>query len=403
MLSSRDYVAQESDIYKQVLGREMSNPVMFGHEILDRSIPGGIPIFSPGCHLIQGPSGSRKTTFVLNMMVNMLFSPNLPAGFKTYWFSIESLMTQEHVLTLLRAIIATRILIYNKFDGCSSWEKIMGKFHPSYDLSRFHDESMPRDELEVEFSDECSMIKSRVWGVISNHRVIPVDESSAPDPIKSIWEIKRDVAQSAQFIKSSHRWPDRYTMSADMHLAYITAGYCMSAFVGLSSEGASEHSDKSERKVRQFRADSMPLSGDAWLDLARKSEGNCQFVVDHVTAFDGSESEFEKQRALKPYLKAVFAEYPLLFWLIIQDGVGNQRDRQIFGRSFGAMGGDVLRQEVNVNWSKRMYDEEKSLYWDVLEKADKSRIGVHPALAFMIAPNSGAYIGEAQKASNVVT
>ena len=402
MLSSRDYVAQEAEIYKQAPGREMAEPILFGHKLLDRAIPGGISIFSPGCHLIQGPSGSRKTTFVLNMLINMLFSPHLPRGFRTYWYSIESLMTQEHVLTLMRAMIATRILIYNKFNYRSSWEKIMGKFHPSNDLSRFHEDSMPRDDREVEFVDECSEIKSRVWDVIDNHDVIPTDPSGIPDPTKSIWEIKRDVAQSAQFIKSSHRWPDKYTMSADMHLAYITAGYCMSSFVGLFSEGASEYSNKVKRIENQFRADSMALSGASWLELARRLEGNCQFIVDHVTAFDGSESEFEKQRALKPYLKAVFAEYPLLFWLIIQDGVGNQRDRQIFGRSFGAMGGDVLRQEVNVNWSKRMYDEEKTPYWDVLEKADKSRIGVHPPLAFMIAPNSGAYIGEAQRASKVM-
>ena len=393
MLSSRDYVKEEGDIYKQTPGRETKEPIRFGHRRLDSAIPGGISVFAPGCHLVAGPSGSRKTTFVLNMMVNMLFSPHLPSGFHTYWWSIESLMTQEHVHSLLRSIIATRIVIYNKFNPTSSWEKILGRFYAVTESDKKFKPDM--------FAETCLGVKDRVWNLISDHSFIPLDANNIPDPDKAIWSLKRDVVQSAQFIKSFHKWRDNYTMTGDMFMGYIAAGYCMDAF-DFYAEGTSEHSDKKTRAIRSFQASNLELAGDRWLSDVDGIDGNCQFVVDHVTAFDSKDSEYEKQRAFKPKLKAVFDKYPLLFWVIIQDGVGNQRDLRQYGRTFGSMGGDVLRQEVNVNWRKRMYDDEKTPFWDVLERADKSRIGVHPALAFMVAPHSGAYIGEAQKASDVM-
>ena len=384
---------EENDIYKQTPGRETKEPIRFGHRRLDSAIPGGISVFSPGCHLVAGPSGSRKTTYVLNMIVNMLFSPHLPKGFKTYWWSIESLMTQEHVHSLLRSIIATRIVIYNKFDPMSSWERILGKF---FSVTEDNKKFKPDEFVEI-----CLEIKERVWDVISDHSHIPTDINGIPDPAKAIWSLKRDVVQSAQFIKSSHRWSNNYTMTGDMFMGYLAAGYCMDAFA-FYSEGTSEHSDKEIRAIRSFHSSNLDLSGERWLKDIEAVDGNCQLIIDHVTAFDSTESEYEKQRALKPKLKAIFDKYPLLIWVVIQDGVGNQRDLRQYGRTFGSMGGDVLRQEVNVNWRKRMYDDEKTPYWDVLERADKSRIGVHPALAFMLAPHSGAYIGEAQLASDVM-
>lgn len=375
----------------QIRGRETKEPILFGHRRLDSKIPGGISIFAPGCHLVAGPSGSRKTTFVLNMMVNMLFSPHLPKEFKTYWWSIESLMTQEHVHSLLRSIIATRIVVYNEFNPSSSWEKILGEFFSVKKKPFTHDE----------YADACIGVKGRVWDLISDHSVIPTDVNGKPDPDRVIWPLKRDVAQSAQFIKSSHKWGDKYTMTPNMHLGYLAAGYCQAAF-DFYAEGTSEHSDKAIRAIRQFVSSDLDKTGDRWLKDVEAVNGNCQFVVDHITAFETNTSEYEKQRAVKTKLKAVLNEFPLLFWVVIQDGVGNQRDLKQYGRTFGSMGGDVLRQEVNVNWRKRMYDDEKNPYWDVLERPDKSRIGVHPALAFMLVPDSGAYIGEAQLASEVM-
>lgn len=396
MLDSNTYFLEEAEIYKQTPGKETEAPVRFGHRELDKAIPGGVPIFTMGAHLVQGASGSRKTTFVLNMMLNMLFSPNLPKGFRTYWWSIESLMTQEHVMTLLRTMIATRIVTYKRFNYATSWELLLGDTHKDHkDYKEFKPGDVGR------FRESCVGVKERVWSLISDHSVIPTDHLGSPDPIKSIRTLGKDVAQTAQFVKSWHKWRGKYMMPEELHVAHILAGYCMSAF-DFYAQGTSEHANRETRAIRQFRSDNLKLVGEEWLKDARECDGNCQFVIDHVTAFEMSNtSEYEKQRALKPYLKAVFSEYPLLFWIIIQDGVGNQRDRQLYGRSFGSMGGDVLRQEVNVNWSKRLQDE-SNMHWDVLERPDKSRIGMHPALAFMVIPGSGAYIGEAQLASKVM-
>ena len=319
----------------------------------------------------------------------MFFSPHLPEGFRTYWWNVESLMTQEHIQSMLRSIIATKIVIYNKFNPHSSWEKILGEFYNSCNA--------PSQE---EYSKVCSGIKVEVGRLISNHSFIPVDEHGIPDPGQAIWPFKRDAAQNAQFIKSSIRWPEEYTMPYDMYMGYLAAGYCMHA-MDFISEGTSEYSDKKARDARAFKADDMEKSATQWLRLADEADGNCQFIIDHVTAFEMEGSEYEKQRAFKPCLKFVFEKYPILFWVVIQDGVGNQRDKQRYGYTMGSMGGDVLRQEVNLNWSKGRYDSDKSMYWDVLEKPVKSRIGVHPSLAFMMAPSSGAYIGEAQISRNV--
>jgi hypothetical protein len=390
LLSSREYVGEEDVIYKLRDGLGVTHPIRFGHKIIDGQIPGGISPYSPGFYLVQGPMGSRKTTFVLNMMINMHFSPHLPKDFTTFWWNVESLMTQEQVQSMLRAMIATKIVVYKRFNPEFTWERILGQFHPNV--------KDPNKNYDLDYDAICAGIKNEVGSLILNNSRFPREM----DPDQIIWPIKRDAVLSAQFIKSGIRFPNDYVMSPDMYMAYITAGFCM-AVINFYTEGTSEHSKRTVRKQRSFRSNDLELSGKRWLELAELVDGNCQFVVDHTTAFEipGS-SEYEKQRAIKPHLKAVIDEFPLLFWVVIQDGIGNQRDFERYGYVLGAAGGDVLGQEVNVNWRKLRYDREKSMYWDVLQRPIKSRVGDHPAAAFMLAPHSGAYIGEAQLASAVM-
>lgn len=389
MLSSREYVGEESEIYKLPEDLGVTHPIKFGHRIIDGAIPGGISPYSPGFYLVQGPMGSRKTTFVLNMIINMHFSPHLPKDFSTFWWNIESLMTQEQVQSMLRAMIATKIVVYKRFNPAYTWERILGEFHPNV--------RNPDKDYSNEYDEISHGIKSEVSGLTLDNSRFP-----ALDPNEIIWPIKRDAVLSAQFIKSSIRFTKDYTMSKDMMMGYLAAGFCM-AVMDFYTEGTSEHSEKKVRNHRSFQSNNMELSGKRWLELAEAVNGNCQFVVDHVTAFElGGASEYEKQRTLKPYLKSVIDEFPLLFWIVIQDGVGNQRDFERYGYVIGAAGGDPLGQEVNVNWRKLRYDREKSMYWDVLQRPMKTRVGDHPAVAFMLAPHSGAYIGEAQLASDVM-
>lgn len=390
MLTSSQYVEEECEIYKLPENLRVTHPVRFGHRLMDQAIPGGVSPYSPGFYLVQGPMGSRKTTFVLNMMINIHFSPHLPENFTTFWWNVESLMSQEHVQSMLRAMISTKIIIYKRYNPEYTWERILGEFHP--------DRLVRGKDYDNVYSSICTCIKDRVGDLILNNSVFPKNL----DPNEIVWPLKRDAVLSAQFIKSSIRFADDYTMSRDMHFAHMAAGYCMAA-INFVTEGVSEHHKKDERKRRAFRTNDLDLSGKTWLKLAESVDGNCQFVIDHTTAFEiPGVSEYDKQRSTKPYLKAVIDEYPLLFWVVIQDGVGNQRDFERYGYVLGAAGGDVLGQEVNANWRKLRYDREKSLYWDVLQRPIKTRIGDHPAVAFMMAPISGAYIGEAQLASDVM-
>lgn len=395
MLTSVEYLEEEKEIYKlpeRVAGKPM---MRWGHKLMDKAIPGGVPIHSPGFHLIQGPSGSRKTTFVLNKIMDMHLSPGLPNGFKTFWWSVEQFMTQEHIFSMLQAMLATKVIIYNRFHPESNWNYLLGLFGSTVSSEIVSSIS------SAQYFQECLYIKERVYWLFSDGSVIPHESTGIPNPIAAIRETGRDAVMTAQFIKSMHRWPKDYTLTSEMLNGYRVANYCMMT-MDIQAFGSSEHPIGEIRDARSFPSDNLDLSQKVWLDLAREVGGNCQFVIDHVTAFETGGSDYEKQKAFKPCLKQIVSEYPILLWVIIQDGVGNQRDYERYGRVYGSSGGDVLKQESTVNWRKRFYDRENHLYWDILDRPEKTRIGDHPSLAFMLAPYSGAYIGEAQLASKVL-
>lgn len=395
MLTAREYLDEEKEMYKLPPALAKLPPIRWGHSLMDRAIPGGIPIHSPGFHLIQGPSGARKTTFVLNKVMDMHLSTSIPKGFTTFWWSVEQFMTQEHVFSMLQAMLATKIIIYNRFHPESNWNYLLGLFGPDFSPEFVSSMSVSQ------YFEECFLVKERVHWLFSDGGIIPHEAMGTPDPIVAIREIGKDAVMTAQFIKSMHRWPKDYTLTPEMLNGYRVANHCLMT-MRVKVFGSSEHANEDLRELRSFPSDNLNLSQQKWMELAKYANGNCQFVIDHVTAFETGGSDYEKQRAFKPFLKRIVAEYPILFWVIIQDGVGNQRDYERYGRVLGSSGGDVLKQESTVNWRKRFYDREKHLYWDVLERPEKTRIGDHPSLAFMLAPYSGAYIGEAQLASKVI-
>lgn len=105
------------------LSKEWQNPTRFmagsvpsGIETLDRAI-GPIRIFSGGIYGVLGAEGSRKTTFMLNILCNQMLSGKFPKDKTTLIDTLETGMTVQTYIEALISILATKILVHWHWGG----------------------------------------------------------------------------------------------------------------------------------------------------------------------------------------------------------------------------------------------------------------------------------------------
>ncbi len=131
-LSAYDYVVTEEESLtkpKPDTGK-VFNPVPTGIYHVDQALTMGIEPDTQGIYQVQGGMGSRKTTFILNVIMNQLISGQLPSDHLIVWWSLETSMTVERIQLILRCMIASKILIYCRYVPGASLEALFTKNVP---------------------------------------------------------------------------------------------------------------------------------------------------------------------------------------------------------------------------------------------------------------------------------
>lgn len=367
-------------------------PIPFGLKEVDEAMLMGVEPTTPGLNLIQGPMGSRKTTLMINLAANICLSGLLPEDHQIYWWSVDPLMTVERVGLIFECIIASKILLWTHHCGISidnfsaPFAGCEGTIEMEDYLVRCREVTdMVRHLLSKPLPDRHP--KKLIADVRNRYRF---EDGSVGDRLEL--KLKYDL------VKRAYMYPRLGGLSPKQQDALNVARWVYACFP-IEVYGRSEHGNLQERSQRAFPTTSFGDSVEKWKGLLEKQEANAQVIIDHLTAFyfPDTHSSYEKQlRTIFP-IRDLIGEYSVLFWILLQEGIGHQREFDRVGFVRGAEGGDVAGRESDNNWRKTYYGQ-KQRYYDILHYPVKSRHGVWPDdIAIYIEPESGAYFGSKLK------
>ena len=92
--------------------KNIGRVVPWGFGLLDQALIAGVPINAGGMLGVYGIAGSRKTSFVINIIINQCLSGRIPPGYNIAYDTLESGMTIERIANIFLSILATKFLIY---------------------------------------------------------------------------------------------------------------------------------------------------------------------------------------------------------------------------------------------------------------------------------------------------
>jgi len=322
----------------------ISRLVPFGYQLLDKSLT-GIPIDTGAIFQIQGYSGSRKTSAVLNFLINQCLSGRLPQGYHIAYDTLESGMTIERIRDIIWAMVATKYLIY--------WH----------------------------------------WNETQERDIVRMLSMGLPD--KPVATLMLDVAD-----KNGHREtilkPEffRYGRRTQRQMEAIQMAGNVIRNWPIMVFGSSGHPDPEIRRQRTTPTWFLGPSIKRWQTLYEENNVR-EIVIDHVTeyVFDDNPTDFEIQRRVVPAVAGWQKATLGVAWMIIQVGVTSARESRREGVDMTATGGNIGERESTVTWTV-MYDQDDP-YFVRIKRPNKSRMGMHPDLAIKVEPNSGAFIGQA--------
>jgi hypothetical protein len=321
--------------------------VPFGIPHLDASLM-GIPIDTGAIFGIQGEAGTRKTTFVLNLIINQCLSGRLPPGYHICIDTLESGMTIERYADIIIAMVATKILVYRHWNQTEE-----------DNILKLLAMGLPHDDTR-EIVERCGYNKDG--------------------------KMHRETVIRPEFFKYA-RWTKRQLDAVNLSKA-IVRNWPVMIF------GISEHPDPEIAKKRSTDTTNIVLAVKRWHTLTEKWHMK-QIVIDHLQEyhFPDHPNDYELQRRVVDTIKKWQKPIRGVAWIISQIGVTSARESRQQGIDAYAQGGKVLEAEAQY-MGQTKYSKDSPYYIELMRPI-KSRIGMHPTLAIPIEPNSGAFIGNA--------
>lgn len=338
--------------------------VPFGIYHVDSNLIMGVKPASPQLNVIQGGGGSRKTTLLLNIIINMCLSGKLPPGHKIIYDTLENGFTIERGMIVLRAIIATKYIIYMHYAG---YRAIYAEENVSEYLNTLFSLELPPTGDPAAFVQEITF----------THSGREVCECSfTPDFIEAWYLGKVHLTK-----KQTEAW--------------IVAGEALRDFP-IEFFGVSEHPNYDEAERRSTSTIMMEQSYERWCRLSEECL-SVQIIADYLQEYwlPGSNDHYQKQLAFTPWFSRFIKEKRKTVWVVSQEGIQHQKDFSRSGFVYGSSGGDVLKNASQNNW-RVSYTKETSPYTMTLHSPVKSRRGNHPDLTLLIEPNSGAIFGKSK-------
>jgi hypothetical protein len=361
-LTALEHVRTEQKAFTPPPGEFDVEIVPFGINHLDADFLMGVSPTMPQCYSIQGISGARKTTLMLNLVKNMCLSGTLPEGHKIVYDILESGQTIEKCLTILRGMLADQYMIYRHHTG---YRDIMVDEHPVAYLRQLFARELPH-------SDPAALVQAITT---------TINGVAVPECVLKPSFIRR------LYLNKIHMTPNQ--IKAWM-LAGDALGYFPVEFFGVSS-----HYDRDERQRRSIVTDDIVAATVRWAELLDTCE-SMQIITDHLNAYRvGSTKDYDKQIIVTEYIDHFIKEHGVTVWILFQEGVTNRREYDAKGEVYGGKGGDAVKAISDTNW-RVSYSKITSPYFMTLHSPVKSREGDHPDLALMVNPISGTIFGRSR-------
>lgn len=384
-LSTDTYINTEAEAFTPRVGAP-PRPIGIGMYHFDRNIPGGIEIDTPNIVVLQGAMGSRKTTGALNWIWHMGMGNLLPADHKMYYWSAETSMTVERIMLILRCMMTSKLLLYTYYSPNHNLEQFHNLFNGQTDFS-----SDPQAFLEI-----TGQIKQGAQRLFLED----LPQTNLPQTIAAVSsEGKQELDLSAPIVKKILKWPNTYGFATKrQQSAWIISGYLLGS-LPLTVFGTSEHSNREERARRSTHTTDIKLAVETWDRLA--GNGSCQIFLDHMMAMNppgvsgrdlSARSTYDIQKVVVPAVKEIAMAHAMPFWIITQEGTGQQREFAATGVTRGSDGGDFAGRESDLNM-KVGYLKEVDPYVAIYYSNVKSRLGEYPGFVQPMEPNSGVFWG----------
>lgn len=362
-LTALEHVRTEQSAFTPAEGEFDTDIVPFGIYHVDAVLPMGVKVTSPKLCVIQGGSGSRKTTLMLNIIVNMCLSGNLPPGHKIVFDSLENGFTLERSMVVLRSILATRYIIYRHYTGFRD----ISAEEPATDYLR------QLFAYDIESGDPQFLVRNITFSFNG-----------------------RDVAECAFTSDFVEAWyANKLHLTPLQNKAWMIAGDALATFP-IEFFGVSEHPNYDIADKRSTPTIYIEQSYERWCKLAEECL-SIQIITDYLQEYwlPNTSDHYQKQLVVTPWLSRFIKEKRKTIWCISQEGIGHQRDFASKGVVMGSSGGDMLKAASQLNW-RVSYAKETNPFFMTLHSPVKLTRGNHPDLALMIEPNSGAIFGRSR-------
>lgn len=322
-----------------------------GIDKMDDAI-GGIRLFSGGIIGIQGYEGSRKTSYVLNVLDAEMRSGRVPQNYWMLYDTLESGMTIERIGEVMVCLLATKILI--RWHWCGGYTDNLG------DLFSRKLPPVSQDELV---------------------QAVGIEENG---------KFRRETIIRPEFLRGG-RWTERQLKAINMAKS-VVAGYRI--FVA----GQSENPDDDMSKQLTTKTWDLRESLDRWCRMS-EDWGVRQIVIDNVPQYIFSDTDNPYHKAVRVVEAALTwqRKYKGTFWIINQVPVSQRNGNTMELPS--QFGGARVLEEAQIGW--HLHYNPRQNPWYFKSSIKKSRIGFHPDLAIPVEPNSGAIIGETKTAQSV--
>lgn len=330
-----------------------NNPVAFTKDLAPFGImpidkaTGGVRLHSGGMYVIQGFEGSRKTTYLLNIIINQFLSGRITPGYWMCYDTLETGVTVESLIETMICILATRILVYWHWNECEE-----------RDILKLFSMGLPKRDIP-------ELIEST--GVTADGR------------------FRRETILRPSVLRNGG-WTERQKRAISMAKSIISGFQFMVC-------GQSEHRDEEIAKSRTDRTTDLKESYLRWLKLTREW-GVRQLFVDNVPQyqFEDTDNAYDKVVRLNKAVVAWLNESRGLAWVVNQVPTHARKSSSKTDLPL-QFGGARLLEETN--YGVHLHYDQRTNPWHFHIAIKKSRIGFHPDVTVAIEPNSGAIVGTA--------
>lgn len=318
------------------------------------SVAGGIELDAGGVYGIQGIEGSRKTSILLNIVINQCLSGLLPQGYAIEWDSLESGMPIERIVDIMVSMLANRFITY--------WKVTETK--------------------EQDYRKLVSFIPAE-------HNPVAMIGSAIIETQGGVFRAE-NVIKPAFLDRDSCYWTRTQGEAIELAKSYVSRFPIIVC-------GTSKDRNRDKRAEKSVITYDIEISKERWHKNAEQ-RGVRQIIVDHIARYivDGQLDGYQAMKTALPAMIEWQAKWEGgMHWVIAQIGTGQ---RTVYRNSEddnpSAQGGPLLAQEATGLWYAK-YNRKRTPYYVAFDCV-KYRDGDHKTLAIPIEPEGGAMIGRSR-------